>query len=53
MQCHSTPPIPSYKPPHHQPSDELPFPPELDPPPPDPQIPEPDEYGPPPHVVLH
>jgi hypothetical protein len=57
MYCHSTPPIPGWHPnrPSHQPMpvDELPFPPELDPPPPDPQIPEPAEYGPPPHVVLH
>lgn len=53
MQCHSTPPIPSYRPPGRQPTDELPFPPDLDPPPPDPQVPEPSEYGPPPHVVLH
>lgn len=54
MLCHSTPPIPSWRPTHHPlPVDELPFPPELDPPPPEPQIPEPTEYGPPPHVVLH
>jgi hypothetical protein len=54
MLCHSTPPIPSWRPTHHPlPVDELPFPPELDPPPPEPQVPEPTEYGPPPHVVLH
>ena len=53
MQFHSTPPVPGDRP-AHRPTDEFPFPPELDPPPPDPPLPEPaDEHnGPPPRPIV-
>jgi len=54
LQLHSTPPVPGDRP-SHNPADEFPFPPELDPPPPDPPLPEPaDEHnGPSPRPILH
>jgi hypothetical protein len=55
MSLHSTPPVPDERP-SHQPFDEHPFPPELDPPPPDPPLPpDPDHRtGTPPRpIILH
>jgi hypothetical protein len=54
LQLHSTPPVPGDRP-SHNPAEDLPFPPELDPPPPDPPLPEPaDEHnGPSPRPILH
>jgi hypothetical protein len=53
MNCHSTPPTPTSHPTRHPVNDDVPFPPELDPPPPEPGTPESGDNGPPPHVVLH
>lgn len=53
MQCHSIPPIPSWRPTKAPLMDDLPFPGDLDSEEPDPQTPEPPEHGPVPHVILH
>lgn len=47
QHCHSTPPSPNERPAHHRPAPEdLPFPPELDPPPESPLPEAPDDNGP-------
>jgi len=53
MLCHSTPPIPSWRPTKAPLLDELPFPTDLDDDDLEPKTPEPPEYGPVPRVILH